>query len=174
MDYTIRPLEPGDMKAINAIRRMPGVMNNIRSIPSERTDEGYYKNLGKDTHFFVAVTQVDGAEVVIGSATLMQDPSPRARHCGLFGIMIHEDYQDVGVGSALLKAIIDVADNYLMLVRIELTAYAGNARAIHVYEKHGFVREGVKKYALIRNGKLEDEVLMARINPAHAAPTVSL
>ena len=50
-----------------------------------------------------------------------------------------------------------------MLVRVELTVYADNERAIHLYEKYGFVKEGVKRKAAISCGQYKDEILMARI-----------
>ena len=36
-----------------------------------------------------------------------------------------------------------------MPVRVELTVYSDNERAIHLYEKYGFVKEGVKRRAAI-------------------------
>jgi putative acetyltransferase len=50
-----------------------------------------------------------------------------------------------------------------MLIRVELTVFADNERAIALYKKLGFVEEGLKKKAAIRNGQYEDEYLMARI-----------
>lgn len=79
--------------------------------------------------------------------------------------MVHKDYQNKGVGTALMKALIDIADNWLMLVRVELTVFEDNKRAIHLYEKFGFKKEGVKQLAAIRNGKYVNELIMARINP---------
>lgn len=77
---------------------------------------------------------------------------------------MHKNYQNKGVGSALMKALLDIADNWLMLVRVELTVFADNERAIRLYEKFGFEKEGVKRLAGIRNGRYVDELLMARIN----------
>jgi putative acetyltransferase len=86
------------------------------------------------------------------------------RHSGRIGIMVHKDYQSTGVGSALLKTLIDIADNWLMLVRVELTVFEDNERAIHLYEKFGFEKEGVKRLAGIRKGRYVNELVMARIN----------
>ncbi len=55
---------------------------------------------------------------------------------------VHDDFQNRGVGSALMAAMIELADNWLGLRRIELEVYADNAAAIHLYEKFGFVIEG--------------------------------
>ncbi|HHY28982.1 MAG TPA: GNAT family N-acetyltransferase [Desulfitobacterium dehalogenans] len=167
MEYHIRPIEISDGKGINELRRMPGVFENILGIPSERAkrNEEFIANLDVNQHQFVAVARLqDGQEVIIGSAGLTVYPNHRMRHSGAIGIMIHKDYQNQGIGSALLGRLIDVADNWLMLVRIELTVFVDNARAIHLYERFGFEKEGIKRLAAIRNGKYEDEYLMARIN----------
>ncbi len=58
--------------------------------------------------------------------------------------------QGLGVGRALLKTVIDLADNWLNLKRIELTVYVDNERAINLYKKFGFEIEGESKaYALV-------------------------
>lgn len=170
MEYYIRPIDIGDGKGINELRRMPGVFENILGIPSERIkrNEDFIVNLDVNQHQFAAVSKLqNGAEVIIGTAGLTVYANHRMRHSGGIGIMIHKDYQNKGVGSALMSKLIDVADNWLMLVRIELTVFEDNARAIHLYEKYGFEKEGIKRLAAIRNGKYENEYLMARIKPAH-------
>lgn len=86
----------------------------------------------------------------------------RLRHSAMLGIMVHADYQGEGIGKALLEKVLDLADNWLMLVRVELTVFVENERAVKLYKSLGFEMEGTKKYAAIRNGKYADEYLMAR------------
>ena len=170
MEFFIRPINIGDGKGINVLRRMPGVFENILGIPSERVkrNEDFIVNMDSNHHQFVAVTKnKNGEEEIIGSAGLMVNANHRLRHSGGIGIMIHKDYQNMGVGSALMEALLDIADNWLMLIRVELTVFEDNKRAIHVYEKFGFEKEGLKRLAAIRNGKYENEYLMARINPSY-------
>jgi len=169
LDFYIRPVNIGDGKGINALRRMPGVFENILGIPSERIkkNEDYIASLNDNTHLFVAVTKgQSGEEIVIGSAGLSVYDNLRLRHSAGIGIMVHKDYQNMGVGSALMEALIDIADNWLMLVRIDLTVFEDNLKAIKLYEKFGFEKEGVKKLAGIRNGEYVNELIMARINPS--------
>lgn len=170
MEFLIRPIDIGDGKGINALRRMPGVFENILGIPSERVkrNEDFIVNMDGNQHQFVAITKnKNGEEQIIGSAGLTINVNPRTRHSGSIGIMIHRDYQNIGVGTALMEALLDVADNWLMLIRVELTVFEDNKRAIHLYEKFGFKKEGLKRLAAIRNGKYENEYLMARINPSY-------
>ena len=168
MEFYIRPINSGDCKGLNELRRMPGVFENILGIPSERIqqNEDFVVNMDSNQHQFVAISKVkDNEEIIVGTAGLSVNGSHRMRHSGNIGIMIHKDYQNQGVGSALIAALIDVADNWLMLVRLELTVFEKNERAIHLYEKFGFEKEGLKRLAAIKEGKYENEYLMARINP---------
>jgi len=167
MDFFIRPIEQKDAKGVNALRRMPGVFENILGIPSERIkrNEDYIMNMGQDQHSFVAVTiNESGDEVVIGTAGMSVLTNHRTRHSAGIGIMVHKDFQGQGVGKSLLQALLDIADNWLMLVRVELTVFCDNEKAIKLYEKLGFVKEGTKRMAAIRNGRYVDEYIMARIN----------
>ena len=165
VDYKIRPVQVSDAKGINSLRRMPGVFENILGIPSERVkrNEDFILNMDPNSHVFVAVVESEGKEVVAGLAGLHVSANHRLRHSGSVGIMIHKDYQGNGIGKALMSSLLDVADNWLMLIRVELTVFADNERAIALYKKLGFVEEGLKKKAAIRNGQYEDEYLMARI-----------
>jgi L-phenylalanine/L-methionine N-acetyltransferase len=170
MDFIIRPIEIGDGKGINALRRMPGVFENILGIPSEgvKRNEDFIVSMDSNHHQFVAVTKTqNGEDIIIGSAGLVVNANHRTRHSGSIGIMVHKDYQNIGIGTALMEAVIDIADNWLMLVRVELTVFEDNERAIHLYGKFGFEKEGLKRLAAIRKGKYENEYLMARINPAY-------
>ena len=162
LNYTIRPMAAGDMEGFNALRRMPGVMENTLGLPSERAErnaEGF-QHMGPDDHVFAAVLE-DGT--LIGTGNLTVHPSPRMRHGATLGILVHTGYQNMGVGTALMKAVLDLADNWLMLVRVELEVFADNERAIHLYEKFGFEKEGLLRMSVVRDGQYRDNYKMARI-----------
>ncbi len=167
MDFHIRPIREGDAEGINALRLMPGVFENILGIPSERIEfcQEYIDGLLRNDHQFVAVFDEAGEERIIGTAGVSIMRSPRLYHSANFGIMVHRDFQNSGVGTALMNTILDLADNWLMLVRLELDVFCDNERAVHLYEKMGFVIEGKKRMAAIKNGKYADEYIMARIRP---------
>jgi len=63
-----------------------------------------------------------------------------------------------------MENILDLADNWLVLVRIELDVTTDNERAISLYQSFGFEVEGKKKYAIIKDGKYADLIIMARYN----------
>jgi len=87
----------------------------------------------------------------------------RRIHCGTIIIGVHDDYHGRGIGTALMSQIIDVADNWLNLRRLDLTVFADNLHAIHLYENFGFEREGVLRSDAFRNGEFVDTITMGRL-----------
>lgn len=164
MDINIRPIRIEDAPFINEIRRMDGVRENIMGIITERITrtENFINNLNDNDHVLVAEIEENGEKKTVGIIGLTVGRNPRVKHTGSIGIMIHRDYQGKGIGRALFNKIIDLADNWLMLVRLELGVFTDNERAINLYKSLGFEIEGIRKYAIIQNGKYADDYLMAR------------
>ena len=105
----------------------------------------------------------NGESKIVGTIGLHVSENSRLRHSGSIGIMVHKDYQGRGIGKKLMATIIDLADNWLMLKRLELGVFIDNTRALKLYKSFGFEIEGTKKCAAIRNGKYVDEYIMGRI-----------
>ncbi|VFS45849.1 GNAT family N-acetyltransferase [Budvicia aquatica] len=59
-----------------------------------------------------------------------QSPAVRRRHVATIGMGVSEDFFGQGVGSVLLAAAIDLAENWMAVTRIELEVYADNQPAI--------------------------------------------
>jgi RimJ/RimL family protein N-acetyltransferase len=70
-------------------------------------------------------------------------------------------YQDRGYGSEALQLILNYAFYEINLFRVGLTVIASNARAIHVYQKHGFREEGRMRQVVHRDGKRVDLLMMS-------------
>ncbi|TYB52186.1 GNAT family N-acetyltransferase [Nonomuraea sp. PA05] len=79
-----------------------------------------------------------------------------------------------GYGSEAIELLLDHAFGTTPLHRIRLGVYAFNDRARHVYEKLGFVEEGVERDALLWDGEWHDAVLMAILRPEWRARSRSL
>jgi RimJ/RimL family protein N-acetyltransferase len=59
--------------------------------------------------------------------------------------------------------IVDYVFAELPVNRLELEVYAFNPRAIAIYEKVGFRREGVRRDALLWDGEFVDAIMMSVI-----------
>ena len=100
---------------------------------------------------------------IVGHLALSVYMNPRTRHSAHFGIAVRDDWQGSGVGTRLMEACVDLADNWLGLTRLDLRVYVDNAPAIVLYEKFGFEIEGTHRRFAFRNGGYVDAHVMARL-----------
>jgi L-phenylalanine/L-methionine N-acetyltransferase len=105
-----------------------------------------------------------GGEVV-GNAGVHAPAHVRRRHAATIGMAVATQAQGQGVGTALMRAIVDWADGWAQLLRLELTVYADNAAALALYRKFGFEVEGTHRAYAIRDGVYVDALAMARLHP---------
>ncbi len=147
MTMIIRAVSPEDYKDINEIRCMLGVRENILGRISERLEQskGFIQSLDHNDHLLVAEIKEEDEKKIVGVICLNVNSNPRTRHTASLGMMVHKAYQGTGIGKKLMSEILDLADNWLMLVRIELGVFTDNEKAIKLYEKFGFKIEGTKK-----------------------------
>ena len=140
MNITIRHAEPGDYEALHAILSCPRVFAGTLHLPFQSVEQVRRRIAEPPAGFYSLVACVEGE--VVGNLGLHTVDRPRRRHVGDMGMMVRDDWQGKGVGSALMAAMVGLADNWLNLVRIELTVYADNAAAVGLYQKFGFAIEG--------------------------------
>ncbi|MHB8530458.1 MAG: GNAT family N-acetyltransferase [Caulobacteraceae bacterium] len=125
----VRAQEPGDMPAVNEVLSQPDAIWGTLQLPcpsaAARKARREARALGENRASLVA--PIDGT--IVGSLGLARFDARRA-HAGAFGMAVHDEYVGRGAGSALMAAMVDQADNWLGLKRLELTVWADNARAI--------------------------------------------
>jgi GNAT superfamily N-acetyltransferase len=68
--------------------------------------------------------------MVVGHLMLSVEPRPRRSHVATFGMSVDAAFHGRGVGSALMREMINLCDNWLRVERIELTVFADNAAAL--------------------------------------------
>jgi len=161
MDITIRKVEPSDAEAVWKCFTAPLVVRNTLQLPY-RSIESVRELLtksGEGIHDLVAV--IDGE--IVGTIALHTSSRPRVNHKAEIGMMVRDDWQGKGVGTALMQAMIDLADKWLNLTRIELTVFTDNEPAIALYRKFGFQIEGTLRKFGFRDGEFVDAYTMARV-----------
>jgi L-phenylalanine/L-methionine N-acetyltransferase len=164
MDITIRPLEPDDFKALHRIFSDPGVVAGTLQMPFPSA-EMWRERLSEPPGGLYSLVACVEREVV-GSLGLETFPARwRMRHVGSIGMAVRDDWQGKGVGTALMEAALELADNWLNLTRLELRVYVDNAAAIALYEKFGFEVEGTHRRLAFRDGEYVDALSMARLKP---------
>ncbi|MBI3283888.1 MAG: GNAT family N-acetyltransferase [Burkholderiales bacterium] len=129
--------------------------------PSVEMWQEKLKQFSSDDTLLVALC--DG--VVVGTAGLHLQQKMRRNHAAGLGIAVADSFTGRGVGTALLAEILSLADNWLNLLRLELSVFRDNAVAVHLYHKFGFEIEGTHRAYALRNGVFVDCYSMARLHP---------
>jgi L-phenylalanine/L-methionine N-acetyltransferase len=170
----LRAAEPSDAAALSELIGSQGVFEGTSQLPLMPVASRLERYSKVDPSGLLIVACVPdksdagtaGAEKIIGMLGLhLVQPGLRRAHVRGLGIAIDSAWQGQGVGQRLMTAAMHWADNWAGILRIELTVFADNARAIALYERHGFVREGVMRAHSIRDGELADTLGMARLHP---------
>jgi putative acetyltransferase len=159
----IRRAEPGDAAQIQRVYASTNAYSGTLQLPFPSVEmwEERLKNRKPEDTVLVAI--YDG--VLVGTAGLHLEANARRRHVAGIGMGVADSFSGRGIGTALLSELINMADNWLNLLRLELTVYSDNAAAIHLYSKFGFEVEGTHRAYALRNGQYVDAHCMGRLHP---------
>jgi putative acetyltransferase len=157
---TIRAVEPEDWPDVAEIFNQPAAIAGTLQLPFRSKAFQRERAEKRPTNMLLLGAVIDGK--VIGTASLQRLENRRS-HVGQVGMAVHDAWRGQGAGSALMAALLEMADRWMGLKRVELTVYADNARAIGLYERHGFEREGLHKDFAFRDGAFVDALAMARL-----------
>lgn len=86
-------------------------------------------------------------------------PRRRLAHTGEIALSVRKKYWHIGVGSAIMEALIELAKE-ASLKNVELGVYADNERAIALYRRFGFEEIGRHRGKMYVDGEYYDEILM--------------
>lgn len=163
MPVIVRHAEPEDISAIKAIYDQPSVYANTLQLPYQ-PQSNWQRLYTAGEGFYNLVAVLDGK--VVGQLGLQVCQRPRRRHVAEFGMGVREEFQGQGIGSALLRSALEMADNWLNIRRVELTVYPSNEAAIALYERFGFEVEAELSDYAFQYGSYVNVLAMARINSA--------
>ena len=108
----------------------------------------------------VAVTEDEKNQRIVGSASLKFNSQVVFKHKVELGIAVHDDYQKLGIGTALLNHLLAIA-KMKKLKKVGLIVNIKNERAIYMYRKIGFEFEGTLRKELLYKGRYNDLYQMA-------------
>lgn len=163
MPAVIRHAEPSDIDAIKAIYDQPSLYANTLQLPYQPV-ANWQRLYNAGTGFYNLVAELEGK--VVGQLGMQVCQNLRRRHVAELGMGVREEYQGQGIGSALLRAALEMADNWLNIRRVELTVYPTNEAAIALYERFGFEVEAELTDYAFQYGNYVNVLAMARINSA--------
>lgn len=139
-------------------RRLTGTQKHI-------TKEGIIRYIdrksGDDSTVLLLIALRENHEVIGDIA--IQDIDRNNRTANIRIAIGDNKHQGKGYGSEALRLMLDYGFGIVNLHRIELEVFSYNKRALHVYERIGFTREGVRRQALYYNHEYHDVILMSML-----------
>jgi RimJ/RimL family protein N-acetyltransferase len=167
METAIVPIAPEHIEAfhrmLDIVARERTYLAFLEAPPLEQTRAFIMNNIANN---HVQLVGLADGELVGWSDVLPRD-RPIHAHVGVLGVGLLPPFRGKGLGAALMRAALQEASSR-GFVRIELTVRAGNARAVALYEKFDFKREGVCRDAIFIDGRYEDLIVMANVDRSRA------
>lgn len=102
---------------------------------------------------------MDGEEIA-GLSTITSSHKIKSRHDAELGVVVAKKYQGKGIGTALIRQVIDWVKENGITTRMSLEVRADNIKAVEIYLRFGFVIEGCKKNSTRLNGIYYDDYIM--------------
>lgn len=167
--YKLRELEKKDLISINSWRNDKEIISNLGApfrFINQEVDEKWYDNYMQSRFNTIrcAITKNDNDDIIgLISLTNIDYINRNA----VLHLMIGSNFQGCGAGTFAINEMLNHAFNDYGLKRIELEVLSNNKRAIHVYEKCGFVKEGTKQKAVFKNGEFLDMHIYACLNNSY-------
>jgi ribosomal-protein-alanine N-acetyltransferase len=155
-EMIIRSMNAADLQAVHEIERL--VFINPWTYESFERELTENKNVAR-----YLVIEIQGRVIGYGGMWLVMEEGH------IPNIAIHPDYHGQGFGSALVDAMLITARD-LGIMYITLECRKSNLSAMHVYERHGFTRVGLRKKYYEDNQ--EDAVLFVHENVQIYEPQV--
>ena len=156
----LRPTRPDDAEALAVMMGGAGFRNGTAQLPFVSSGRVRRRLETDDSNDTRIVATLDAN--VVGSATLTRLSGRRA-HVGQIGMGVADGWTGRRIGTALMEALVDVADNWLGLRRLELEVLSDNEPALALYRRFGFEPEGVRRDVVFRAGAYADTLAMARL-----------
>ena len=157
---TLRAIEREDLSDYVQWLNNPAVLEYFgNQVPlSLEQEEKWYHDMLRDPSVQAFAVEFEGQHVGSAGFSNIDGRNSRAE-VGLF--IGSPEMWDRGLGSDVLKTLVRFGFEQMNLNRIYLQVFAGNQRAIHLYEKVGFRHEGLWRQAAFRQGRYHDLLWMS-------------
>lgn len=168
MQIEIRHAQPDDYLALHRVFSQPRAAWGTLQMPYSSPEKWRERAAKPEEGGFSLVACVDGE--VVGQLGLFINHGLRRRHTASLGMGVHDAYQGQGVGTALMTAAVDLADNWLNVIRLELSVWCDNIPAVRLYKRFDFEIEGTLRDYGFREGRYVDAYSMARLRADRRQP----
>ena len=163
----LRPFQLGDVESIARHANNQKIARNLRDIfphPYRSSDAECYINFAHEQQrdLYAAIV-VDGAA---GGAIAFRFGEDVHRRSAEIGYWIGEEFWGKGIATEATIAITEHAFSTTDMLRAYACVYSWNPASARVLEKAGYVREGVMRSHVVKDGEILDALVYAKIRPA--------
>jgi putative acetyltransferase len=170
----IRPLEPGDVRAAHDIVSHPEVARVLGGTPLDPPHAYEQRFLASFEHPGVERLGAFKSRKLVAFAEIARGSRGRNAHAARLALAVRPSEQRRGIGTTLLAAVLDAADRWMNLVRLELEIPAADGATQAFLERHGFAVEVRRRVAMVIDGGLADTLTLARLRPGFVQPEEAL
>ena len=164
----IAPIMPDHIesfhRALDLVARERKYLSFLEAPPLDQVRRFVLDRIAAGDPGFVAIVRGE----VVGWCDISRLDRLIHAHRGALGMGIVASHRRRGLGLRLINTVLAQARK-VGFVRVELCVHADNARAIALYDKVGFVREGVQRDATRIDGQYGDTIMMAIVERENAA-----
>ena len=165
-EFNIRPLHTTDAKSLHDIMTHTAVTEMLLKLPCMEFSETveWVEKTSPQQHRLA----LEKNGIIIGTGTLTQGQNQRINHSANINVMVYPDYWGQGVGTAVTNALLNIADNWLDLKRVQAEPFTHNTAAINLFKKFGFETEGIRHMVAFGAGKWLDDHVLVRLHHSDA------
>lgn len=166
MHVSIRPWEMRDAAELAAIINHKTIQDNLRDgIPypyTKEDGESFIAGMIGAERGKVFAFAITADEKVVGSIGVFRQDNIHDRSAEL-GYYVAEEYWGKGVCTDAVRRVCEYVFAHSDIIRIFAEPFAGNAASCRVLEKAGFQYEGTLRSNAVKNGRILDMKMYARI-----------
>lgn len=156
------PMQETDLPRINALSNNPDIAAHFETIPPVpmSTTYAFWRNIQSGSVSFWGIHSE--GEIIGGAGFYSYTPGTRLSHSATFFLYILPDHWRKGIGTKTISFLENEVQKRGYL-RMECMVADTNLRAIRLYERSGFTREGVKKQAYLIGDQYVDLLIMGKV-----------
>lgn len=143
----LRPARTADAyELVKYLEKISGESDNLTFGPGEfgvsvEQEVNFLENMLSQNNAIYLIAH--NGKKIVGSLNFSGGPRPRIAHTGELGVSVLKTYWGMGIGTELIKYLLDWCKRSGIIKKVNLRVRTDNFNAIHVYKKLGFVEEGL-------------------------------
>ncbi len=125
---------------------------------SLEAEENYIKSQYYMDNSIMIITTINNKVVSIGS--ISSNSKNRTKHVATLGISVLKEYWGLGIANNVMNYLIDFAKSNNITKKLTLLVREDNCKAIQLYEKYNFEKEGLLKNDICINNNFYNTISM--------------